>query len=128
MPNLSKSTIHKMRAVVKAVLAEPEFYNQTFFPMQSDCGTSCCAAGWAVWLDDPETYKEIVLKFGATASWVGLAEKSLGLQNTGSGLFGFASSWPSEFGAMYANATTPIGRAQAMAARWEHFIATDGAE
>lgn len=122
---LSKSTIAKMRAVVKAVLAEPEFYDQQWFP--TSCMSACCAAGWAVWLDDPAAYERLS-KSQYYVDWKRRAEGALGLGDTGHKLFVFAENWPKKFYRQYAKARTPLGRAKAMAARWEHFIATNGAE
>lgn len=122
--NLSKLTIQKMRAVIKAVLAEPEFYDQSNYPKNYDCGLECCSAGWAVWLDNPRTYKRKALN--EEFDWQDEAEKALGLGSTGSKLFWGYSSWPSPFADMYRYALTPLERAKAMAARWERFIATDG--
>lgn len=125
--NLSAETIRKMRRVIQAVLAEPEYYNQSIFPDPSDCGAVCCAAGWAVWLDDPDRYESLV-KTAIDVAWWMEAESALGLSDTGDKLFVFANSWPRRFYQRYYRAKTARGRAQAMAARWEHFIATDGAE
>lgn len=124
--NLSANTIRKMRRVIKAVLAEPEYYDQSYYPQKSDCGLVCCAAGWTVWLDNPDRYK--VLMKRPAANWWREAEAVLGLPDTGNKLFVFAHNWPTQFWRRYIKAKTPLGRAKAMAARWEHFIATDGAE
>ena len=124
--NLSAETIRKMRRVIKAVLAEPEFYDQSHYPLKSDCGAVCCAAGWAVWLDDPKRYSLLVKR--ADVAWKSDAEAVLGLSDTRDKLFVFAHNWPTQFWRRYRKAKTPLGRAMAMAARWEHFIATDGAE
>ena len=121
--NLSKETITKMREVIAAVLAEPKFYDQNFYP--HPCKTSCCAAGYAVRINDPKSYEAKVkdTKF----NWRVAAEDVLGL-NTDGGykLFLFASDWPIQFARDYSDANSALGRAQAMAARWEHFIKTDG--
>jgi hypothetical protein len=124
--NLSRETIRKMRAVIKAILAEPEFYKQSLYPQPDDCGEVCCAAGWTVWLANPKTYKRKAANL--RYDWPLAAEKVLGLGRTENKLFVFASSWPSVFSDMYYDAITPLQHAQAMAARWEHFIKTDGRE
>ena len=125
--NLSAETIRKMRRVIKAVLAEPQYFNQSWFPQAQDCGAVCCAAGWAVWLDDPDHYKSLV-KIDTGVEWWAEAERVLGLPDTEDKLFCFAGNWPRRFASRYRRAKTARGRAKAMAARWEHFIATDGAE
>lgn len=126
---LSKETIKKMRQVIKAVLREPEFYDQSYYPTSNDCGQTCCAAGWAVWNQDPNKYRKMcqydrVLIY----NWCLEAEKALGLPDTENKLFVYASDWPQPYASQYHSATTNKERAQAMAARWEHFIATDGKE
>ena len=128
MPNLSEATIAKMRKVIKAVLAEPEYYDQQYFPKASDCGQTCCAAGWAVWLFEPAREYRKLAKRTDEVAWRNKAEEALGLPPTGWKLFGHARDWPLAYSVMYLNARNPRGRAEAMAARWERYIATDGAE
>lgn len=124
---LSSKTIAKMRTVVAAVLAEPQFYDQAYFPdhPSSKCGTICCAAGWVVWVDDPERYQKMVRLRGV--AWTEVADRILGIHSYAR-LFYSSEFWPARFRNAYLNADTPRGRAQAMADRWEHYIATDGAK
>lgn len=139
--NLSKKTIQKIRKMIAAVLAEPELYNQNTFGEKlcktngaATCGTTCCAAGWAVWLKDRSLYDKLMTKELKKQSvpWVPEALKALGLEvidgyNTDI-LFGAAEEWPYPFCDQYDNATTDKGRARAFANRWRHFIKTDGIE
>jgi hypothetical protein len=126
MPNLSKETIRKMRRVIKAILANAQYYDQGTLPQRSDCGTTCCAAGFAVWLElSPEKYKLLTRKYGPTWVWEDMAKDVLGLTDA-SYLFYSPGGWPYEFGEMYRRATTPKGRALALKACWEDFIAKDG--
>jgi hypothetical protein len=124
--NLSRETILKMRAVIDAVLANPTFYDQYKYPHEFDCGSVCCAAGFAVWIDSPRTYKRKTLN--EEFDWQEAAEKVLGLGNTNSKLFWSHTSWPTQFYDMYEAAYSPLERARAMEARWVHFIKTDGRE
>lgn len=128
MPNLSKKTIAKMRAVVAAVLAEPEFYNQQWFPQEEDCGQICCAAGWAVWNENPKRYVQLVKQSKFDVNWPYEAEKALGFSDPTMAMFGTQRGWPWQFTDMYNNARSDKQRAQAMAARWEFYIATDGTD
>lgn len=123
---LSKETIRKMREVIAAVLREPKFYDQSHFPQAEDCGSTCCAAGWVVWLHDPNLWKKLMLD-PFMQDWDQKADQILGIKSGGK-LFIFAHQWPKQFWLKYSSAGTHIGRAQAMADRWEHYIATDGAE
>lgn len=126
MPNLSKETIRKMRRVIEAVLANAKFYDQGIFPNRIDCGTTCCAAGFAVWLDVPlEEYEALVQRYGSTWTWEDLAKNKLGLQQN-SYLFHSPNGWPFEFSELYYKAKTPKGRALALEACWEDFIDKDG--
>jgi hypothetical protein len=124
---LSAETIAKMRVVIDAVLAEPKFYDQWLFPdnPRSKCGTICCAAGWVVWIDSPHRYQQ--LRENANTYWPLEADEILGIES-GSALFLSPGDWPKQFRDAYNSLYTPENHAKAMAARWEHYIATDGAE
>jgi len=141
--NLSATSIRKIRRMIAAVLAEPEFYNQNTFGEQlckndgqEICGTVCCAAGWAVWLDNRTLYERLMKKELKSDGWreVGWGDAALKALDLVSDndvlctLFGRASDWPNKFFQMYEDATTPKGRAVAFAKRWEHFIKMDAAE
>jgi len=126
---LSEQTIRKMRAVIAAILAEPELYDQDISPSgATDCNSVCCAAGWVYWLNDPEDYaarlrddRKYQLSFNAP--------KLLGIDVfAGHNLFDYAYNWPEPYASQYAKATTPLGKAKVLEARWEHFIAVDGKE
>lgn len=126
MPNLSKETIDGMRRVIKAVKANAAFYNQNMFPVAEDCGTTCCAAGFAVWLNIPKTrYKKLSLEFDGGGAWAEMARDILGIDSS-MYLFSTSSRWPAKFAKMYERAKTPKDRALALEACWEHFIKKDG--
>lgn len=136
--NLSRETVRKIRRMIKAILAEPEYYTQAAFPKEGDCGAPCCAAGWACWLNDPKGYTKLV-KRAESVDWYDKGTKALGLkddpENTMStSLFATASAWPEPFDLQYFVAANDYrgpnhaGMAKAAAARWEHFIETDGRE
>lgn len=142
--NLSKKTIHKIRQMIAAVLAEPELYDQDTFGTaicKTDggptCGTTCCAAGWAVFLGSRKLYNEMMAKELAAKGrrfigWPEAALKALGLEvdaeyNTDR-LFGSHHDWPSEFSQAYDEAETPKQKAQIFARRWRAFIQADGQE
>ena len=124
---LSAETIAKMQTVINAVLAQPEYYDQEMFPYDrdSECGTICCGAGWAVWVDSPARYKYLLRR--RRAHWSSEANKILGIKS-GDKLFYSSDYWPDKYRMAYRRANTPKQRARAMADRWNHYIATDGAE
>ncbi len=143
--NLSKKTIYRIERMIAAILAEPQFYNQDTFGEelckndgQQVCGTVCCAAGWAVWLDNRAMYQKMMKEeiasdgWNEDLEWDKAALKALDLEvderfNTNT-LFGSADCWPDEFYEMYLKATTPLQRAKALAKRWLAFIEADGIE
>lgn len=95
----------------------------------------CCAAGWAVYLQNRSLYNKLMKEeLGSLAPpWVENAFEALNLKvpkDMGESLrlFGTIGNWPEPFAGAYYYAPTAAGRAKAMAARWEHFIATDGVE
>jgi hypothetical protein len=141
--NLSATSIRKIRRMIAAVLAEPEFYDQETFGRaickddgEPACGTVCCAAGWAVWLEDKSTYDHLMKKtlknpFGVLfGTWKNAAMRSLGLslgrEYDSFALFGYSSDWPEPFATRYEIAKTPKEKAKVFAARWEKFIESDG--
>ena len=123
MANLSKTTIRKMRRVIAAVMANPKFYDQQQFPDKRDCGTTCCAAGFAVWLEGAREYKKLTQK--NNIDWQKLAERALGLGDTHGDLFFGPYTWREDFGDAYITARTPLDRAKAMKAWWEYYISQD---
>lgn len=137
---LSKTTIRKIRRMIAAVLAEPELYDQNTFGenrcVDKDaniCGTVCCAAGWAIWLENRELYSRMMKSElrGGGPEWISEALKALDLSSDGEGggahvLFGPSGSWPEPFCEQYYEASTPKARAKVFAARWEKFIQSDG--
>lgn len=124
---LSKESIKKMRLVIANVIANDKFYDQMSFPSPWDCGTTCCAAGFAVWLDNPSTYEQLVAGSSEPLMWTTLADAALGIDSREK-LFFSPSFWPKRFADAYWNTSISAKRAKAMADRWEHFIATDGRE
>lgn len=145
--NLSKTSIRKINRMIAAVLAEPKLYDQNTFGATLDdrkkstiCNTVCCAAGWAVFLENRSLYSKM-MKIQLREdeddfpSWEDEALKALGLEivaggnydNSDSTLFGATSQWPDPFCDDYHAATTPKQRAKVFAARWRKFIESDGA-
>ena len=150
--NLSQDTIKKIRRMIAAVKAEPEFYNQNTFGEnickdEGDevCGTVCCAAGWAVWAENKTLYNKLMKNElenaetgydGKSTDWLTPACKALGLTYSANdseeasyieyNLFGAAASWPSPYDEQYEKAKTPKQRALVFEKRWENFIKNDG--
>lgn len=83
------------------------------------CGATACIAGWAVVLS-PEAEEDGYIR--------NLASKLLGLTYGQSDNLFFVSGWPRQFGELYHDTRTPQERAQVVAERIDHFIATEGAE
>lgn len=132
---LSKETVKKLRIVEKAILAQPQFYEQGAWVSEiSSCGTTCCIAGWVDFIfngkkvheERAKRLKEAFL-FEAEDEWTSVAREGLGLDG-GWRLFADSIEWPEPFCNGYEDAKTPKQRAKVAAARIEHFIATDGAE
>jgi hypothetical protein len=110
---LSKKSIRLLRQVKRAILAEPELYDQQSLPRYS-CNAPCCLLGWVVWLNDPKKFEEMLVKDSEEYEW--------------DRLLGSGGSWPHEHKkALYA-AETDVERAAVAASRIEHFIAANGAE
>lgn len=146
--NLSKQTIQKIKRMIAAVLAEPEFYDQDTFARKlckttgnEVCGDTSCGAGWAIWLENPALFDKMVKaqyraerpnNWADYPDWESAALKALGLEVVGefdtTTLFGSASDWPSPFNDHYEDAETDKERAKVFAARWRHFIKMDGQE
>lgn len=126
MPNLSQETIRKMREVIAAVKANAQFYNQDRFPIPDDCGTTCCAAGFAVWINIPKgKYKDYAKNLDGGSEWAVMAREVLGLDSS-MYLFSTHNAWPKKFQKLYSKAKTPKERSGALEACWEHFIKKDG--
>lgn len=141
--NLSATSIGKIRRMIAAVLAEPELYDQNTFGEQickddgqQVCGTVCCAAGWAVWLDNKPLYARLMEKEIKNVGWLDLGWPARALEaldltcddGETDHLFGAASDWPYPFSVQYGNASNPKQRARVFAKRWESFIKKDGRE
>jgi hypothetical protein len=141
--NLNKTSIRKINRMIAAVLAEPKLYNQNTFGETTNeekptiCNTVCCAAGWAVFLNNRSLYSKLMkiqlADNNTYPPWEDEALKALGLEevntssyNQVSSLFSSASSWPEPFCDDYQDATTPKQRAKVFAARWRKFIQSDG--
>lgn len=131
--SLPKKAVTILRQVKRAILAEPELYDQQLVPADS-CDTPCCLLGWVVWMDSPSRFDELLRNDASEFEWDEAAIKILGLEDILPNvedqwrLFGSGCSWPAKFReALYAS-DTAAERAKAAAARIEHFIATDGAE
>src|ERR1700744_5431070 len=97
--SLSKESIKRLRQVKRAILAQPKFYDQDRFPRTVDCGTTCCIAGWAVWVEDPEAYPNRVANIDLLGVWRSAGASALGLERSQvDNLFGFGVLWPQPFG------------------------------
>lgn len=131
--NLSTACIWRIRRMIKAILANPQDYNQEHFPYAESrevCGSTGCAAGHAVKLDNPQKFRELVSGRTRVSEWWDEAAKALLLppQVDVRSLFGMSMDWPEKFWNQYLTARDAQGKAEACQARWEHFIATDGKE
>jgi hypothetical protein len=136
MPNLSKESIKKMRKVIRAVLAEPAFYDQDRAPAdvrEPACGTTCCAAGWVEWLFAPERLQKIKGGFAYSKDCLEQAPFILGIRSDmryhgdpTDNLFDYARHWPEPYARNYGEAATKQERAKVFRDRWEKFIETDG--
>lgn len=130
--NLSRKSINAIRRMIAAVLAEPKYLDQRFFPSSNDCGRVCCGAGWAVFLRlGKKRYEKLVAGEGNrhwSFDWdkEGAAALHLPSSTPLNPLFGTTMDWPSKFYVQYRDAKGPKGRAKAFAARWEAFIKSDG--
>jgi hypothetical protein len=120
---LTKETIKRLKAVREAILMHPELYDQkVYFGSKNDpCGTSCCIAGWAVWLDSPEKFLEGVSDY--FFDWRREASKSLRFPELRcSGLFGTGRCWLENAYQMLCNEKTPKQRALAAATAIDDLI------
>lgn len=119
MNELNPTVVKKLRAVKKAILSQPEFYDQrSVGDMEDPCGSACCIAGWLVYLDNPKRYKRLVINGGIICR----ADAIVG-EDTG-GLFGSGGYWPDPFCSSLQSAKTPKKRAEAAAGMIDHFIKT----
>ena len=138
---LSKRTTKRMRDAIDFILAEPRRFNMRYavepvaggqfgiLKEQLDtppCGTACCFGG-AVYL----LGKRIKTMRRRSFEWDDVrpfATQYLGINEDQADRLFHTSNWPTHFREAYDNATTAIERAYVGAARFEHFIATDGKE
>lgn len=122
MAEMSKESIKKLRAVKAAILAEPELYDQSKWigTKENPCGTPCCIAGWAVWLNSPKKYKQLASQSHCSAN---AAESVLGINDSDRKLFIY---WPKRFETALRKSTSAAESASICALRIEHYIATDG--
>ncbi len=122
--------IERMRAVQKAILAEPEHFDMEEFFKESDCGTFACIAGFAVAVER----RQLVAKFNLKNFYVSgkttseYAIEFLELDYKESGYLFHDMGWPQQFRDRYRKAITAKERAQIAVDRIEHFIKTDGKE
>jgi hypothetical protein len=134
--SLSKESIKRLRQVKRAILAEPEFYDQGVPP--DECATTCCIAGWAMWLEDPVGYPERAASISNSFNCSD-GTTQIGFRNEGAralripepetvNLFSYGEAWPGEFGTRFAAAASKAEKAAVAAARIEHFIKTGGAK
>ncbi len=149
MPNLSTETIDRLRAVEKAILAEPELYSQhSIYPLKRDCnsesvgmtcdscGSPACLFGWAVSLfpEDAAFDNSDPANLGVEMGNAG--RRALKMDSAIAGRYGRPTwellfepgFWPRDRIQAYYDAVTPAERAQVAVDRIEHFIKTDGAE
>lgn len=75
MKNLSATSISRIRRMIAAVLAEPEYFDQDSYGRNTSpekgepaCGTVCFGAGWAVWLYNEALYLKM-MKTELSFSW-----------------------------------------------------------
>lgn len=139
---LEKRTVTRIRAAIDFILSEPRRFNMRYAvePVSGGefddlkeqletppCGTACCFAG-AVYLQGKRIKNLNRRSFEWASKVEPFAISHLGITDQqGEKLF-HVSNWPVYFNQAYASATTPIERVYVGAARFEHFIATDGQE
>lgn len=56
-PKLNSELMHQ---VADAIEAFPELFNMGDWAQASECGTTCCVAGWAVKIARPKVYAQYV--------------------------------------------------------------------
>lgn len=162
MNKFSKKTIRILTKIKEHILEEPKrldmgtfgiaFTDTTTHGTLGDkvpaCKTQGCIAGWAIFLQTPWLWKEMISRANEEYSDVDLqdniepedeGQRILGLDaEQAHRLFYFKGwntytswgdyGWPEKFQAQYETAKTSRGRANATARRIDHFIATNGAE
>ncbi len=128
---LKRETIQKLRAIKKAILAEPEKYNQRTWADPNTCGTPCCIAGWADRLEVSEaTFLEHADLGRDDFDFAGRGQKLLSLTDDQAERL-FDGYMPLPYDKDYYLAKlmdNHKGMAKAGARRIEHFIRTGGAE
>lgn len=68
-----------LHEIADRIEAEPEHYDQDYYSMATDCGTSYCVAGWAIVLAKPEMLVNGRIRFHFSASPHDIAAKLLGI-------------------------------------------------
>jgi hypothetical protein len=129
--------IRRFRKVIKFIIAEPRRFNMVagveYASAHRDtqletppCGTACCIGGAAFIVG-----QRIKLDMPVRLGWNPVAEYAmeyLGLDRGQRERLFYTAYWPATFKTAYEQSRSAQERAYVGAARFEHFIATNGAE
>lgn len=147
---LTATAIKRIRKMIDYVRRHPAELDQDSFPEAEGnvCSTSFCAAGHIVNAQSHRLFEKLAKAEAEKpygTNWTNRGMIALGiatkLDSNGfysrriSSIFGGVGDWPSDFGYMYRQAeqrktlrAQRAGKVRAFAARWEAFIASDGAD
>ena len=104
--------------IKKHILTHPKQLNMGTWMTKTNCGTTCCIAGWACLLS-----KEL---YANTNVWR-FAEKILDIEGESDRLF-HTEDWPTKYRNLYYDAGSSEARAKVTADRIQHYIDTGGLE
>ncbi len=131
---LSAKTVRMLKAVRRAILLNPERYDQSVssYPYTQkpicdrkikDCGTPLCILGWVCYLFGP-LWHDVGNSEGADE----IAGRILGLDDDQCNRLWHVEEWPLRFQDGYDDAFGAREQARAGADRITHFIKTNGLE
>lgn len=136
-PSITRKTVRIVRAMQRAILAEPKLYDQGIAPaffeayngfksdLAATCGTACCLAGWAVWASNPDrkSYTQAVKKAAESDSWEMAGAAAIGVTRAKiSNLFTIGECWPEPFGSDFSSSRSDLARAQVAVRRLDYFL------
>lgn len=93
---LNKELLMKVR---DAILAEPNLFDMSGWKFLRDCGTTCCIAGHAVRLADPEAFERLCSQ--DSLKWSNKGKEVLGLSNDRCWILFHSSRWPEQWADKY---------------------------